>query len=32
MHAYMDEIENYKEKFNTLHSENVELQKMLEDF
>ena len=32
MHAYMEEIESQKEKLHTLHSENVELQKMLEDF
>lgn len=29
MSAYMQEIENYKSKLNSLHNENVELQNML---
>jgi predicted RNase H-like nuclease (RuvC/YqgF family) len=32
MNAYMEEIESYKEKLNSLHGENVELQKMLEEY
>lgn len=32
MNAYMEEIEHYKEKLNGLHSENVELQKMLQEY
>jgi FtsZ-binding cell division protein ZapB len=32
MNAYMEEIEHYKEKMNSLHSENVELQKMLQEY
>jgi FtsZ-binding cell division protein ZapB len=31
MHAYLEEIEHYKQKLNSLHSENVELQKMLRE-
>ena len=32
MNAYAQDIESYKEKVNSLHGENVELQKMLEEY
>lgn len=32
MNAYAQDIESYKEKVSSLHGENVELQKMLEEY